>query len=199
MRNHVRTIVFVLLASLGLQDGEARVMKDFFIAMPDSLMPMLDANARKDLVDICMSGMSTALPNEWDGTSMMQKLTDTFLQLREDSEGLVTTRMALITHGRDTVICVVRTLCTPQPSSELQFFNSRWQEQSVEHFIKLPLLTEFTRDEEKLPEGILPVEFMQADLQTSERSSATLTFTTNTSSNVISFRWKGKKFLRVKE
>ncbi|MBP5629646.1 MAG: DUF3256 family protein [Bacteroidaceae bacterium] len=199
MRNYVRTIVFVLLASLGLQDGEARVMKDFFIAMPDSLMPMLDANARKDLVDICMSGMSTALPNEWDGTSMMQKLTDTFLQLREDSEGLVTTRMALITHGRDTVICVVRTLSTPQPTSELQFFNSQWQEQNVEHFIKLPSLTEFLRDEEKLPEGILPVEFMQADLQTNERGGATLTFSTNTSSNVISFRWKGKKFLRVKE
>ena len=196
MRKYVRTIVFVLLASLGLQDGEARVMKDFFIAMPDSLMPMLDANARKDLVDICLSGMSTALPNEWDGTSMLQKLTDNFLQLREDSEGLVTTRMALITHGKDTVICVVRTLCTPQPTSELQFFNSQWQEQDAEKFIKLPLLTEFIRNKEKIPEGILPVEFMQADLQTTERGDATLTFTTNTSTNAITFRWKGKKFVR---
>ena len=58
------------------------------------------------------------------------------------------------------------------------------------------MLTEFIRNKEKIPEGILPVEFMQADLQTTERGDATLTFTTNTSTNAITFRWKGKKFVR---
>ncbi|MBO4730235.1 MAG: DUF3256 family protein, partial [Bacteroidaceae bacterium] len=132
----MRTILFVLLAAIGLENGEARVMKDFFIAMPDSLMPMLDNNARKDMVDICMSGMNTALPNEWDCMSVLQKLTDNFLQLREDSEGIVTTRMALLTHGQDTVVCMVRTLRTQQPMSEVQFFNSHWQEVKADKYIK---------------------------------------------------------------
>ena len=198
MRKYVRTTLFVLLAAIGLENGEARVMKDFFIAMPDSLMPMLDNNARKDMVDICMSGMNTALPNEWDCMSVLQKLTDNFLQLREDSEGIVTTRMALLTHGKDTVVCMVRTLRTPQPMSEVQFFNSRWQEVKADKYIKMPLPTEFVRDNEKLSEGILPVEFTEADLQITERGDTTLTFTTNTSANAIRFRWNGKAFVRVK-
>lgn len=174
-------------------------MKDFFIAMPDSLMPMLDSNARKDLVDICLSGMNTALPNEWDGTSVLQRLTDNFLQLREDSEGIVITRMALLTHGKDTVICMVRTLRTPQPMSEVQFFDSRWREKKTGKHIRLPLPTEFVRDKDKLTEGVLPVEFMQADLQATEQGDVTLSFTTNTSANAITYRWKGKKFVRGKE
>ena len=198
MIKYVRTILFVLLTALGLQDAGARVIKDLFIAMPDSLMPMLDNNARKDLVDICLSGMTTALPNEWDGMSVVQKLTDNFLQLREDSEGIVTTRMALLTHGKDTVVCMVRTLRTPQPASEVQFFNSRWQELNADKLIQMPLPTEFVRDDEKLTEGVLPVELVEADLQMTERGDATLTFTTNTSANAIVFQWKGKKFVRVK-
>ncbi|MBP5360796.1 MAG: DUF3256 family protein [Bacteroidaceae bacterium] len=199
MIRYARTILFLLLAAIGLQSANARVMKDLFIAMPDSLMPMLDTNARKDLVDICLSGMSTALPNEWNGTCALQKLTDKFLQLREDSEGIVSTRMALLTHGKDTVVCMVRTLRTPQPMSEVQFFNTRWQEQKADKWIKLPQLTEFVRNEDNLSEGILPVEFMQADLQTAEKGDATLIFKTNISANTILFRWNGKKFVRVKE
>ena len=199
MRKYVRTILFVLLAAIGMENGEARVMKDFFIAMPDSLMPMLDNNARKDLVDICLSGMNTALPNEWDGTSVLQKLTDNFLQLREDSEGIVTTQMALLANGKDTVICMVRTLRTPQPASEVQFFNSHWQEVKADKHIAIPLYSEFVRDDSKLSEGALPVELMQANLQTTERGGATLTFTTNTSANAIIFQWKGKKFVRAKK
>ncbi|MBO4731104.1 MAG: DUF3256 family protein, partial [Bacteroidaceae bacterium] len=97
-----------------------------------------------------------------------------------------------------TVVCMVRTLRTPQPMSEVQFFNSRWQEVKADKYIKMPLPTEFVRDNEKLSEGILPVEFTEADLQITERGDTTLTFTTNTSANAIRFRWNGKAFVRVK-
>lgn len=188
---------YFLLALLPLtlaQVSIARVMKDLFIAMPVSLMPMLDENARKDLVDICLSGMTTSLPNEWGGTSALQKLTDNYLKLREDSEGTVVTDMALLPAGRDTVVCVVRTLRTPQPVSEVLFFNSRWQELKADKLLKLPDMEEFPRSNDLLTEGVLPVEFMEAALDVTEQGGIVLTFTTNTSKHRICFRWNGKKF-----
>ena len=190
---------YYLLAMLSLtlsQASIARVMKDLFIAMPVSLMPMLDENARKDLVDICLSGMTTSLPNEWGGTSALQKLTDNYLKLREDSEGTVVTDMALLPRGKDTVVCVVRTLRTPQPVSEVQFFNSRWQELKADKLLKLPDMEEFPRSSDLLTEGVLPVEFMEAALDVTEQGGIVLAFTTNTSKHRICFRWNGKKFLK---
>ena len=49
----MRKYIFIIMAAAALwsalpQSSEAREIKDFFISMPDSLMPMLDENARKD-------------------------------------------------------------------------------------------------------------------------------------------------------
>ena len=196
MRKYMRYYLLAMLSLTLSQASIARVMKDLFIAMPVSLMPMLDENARKDLVDICLSGMTTSLPNEWGGTSALQKLTDNYLKLREDSEGTVVTDMALLPRGKDTVVCVVRTLRTPQPVSEVQFFNSRWQELKADKLLKLPDMEEFPRSSDLLTEGVLPVEFMEATLDATEQGGIVLAFTTNTSKHRICFRWNGKKFLK---
>lgn len=200
----MRKYIFIIMAAAALwsalpQSSEAREIKDFFISMPDSLMPMLDENARKDLVDICLSGMKTVLPNEWNGTSALLKLTANHLQLREDSEGIVITDMAMLTKGKDTLICLVRTLRTPQPTSEVLFYGSDWHEQNTTKRISLPDLSEFPRNESKLTEGIMPVELMQTDLDITEQGAASLTFSTNLSDHTIIFRWNGKKFVRNKE
>ena len=186
------------------QQGSARVMKDFFISMPDSLMPMLDENARKDLAEICLSGMTTALPNEWGGTSVLQKLTDTYLLLREDSDGAVTTEMVLLPAGKDTIVCMVRTLHLPQPASEVLFFSPQWKQLNTARIIKLPTISEFASDDdtnlkEINPDRIVPVEFVQITLQEAqdETHPAKLVFSTNNSSTKISFSWSGKKFRRI--
>ena len=186
------------------QQGSARVIKDMFISMPDSLMPMLDENARKDLADICLSGMTTALPNEWGGTSMLQKLTDSYLLLREDSDGAVTTEMVLLPAGKDTIVCMVRTLHLPQPASEVLFFSSQWKQLNTARIIKLPTISEFAPNtdanlKEINPDRIVPVEFVQIALQEAqdETHPAKLIFSTNTSPATISYSWNGKKFRRI--
>lgn len=181
------------------QRVEAREIKDLFIAMPDSLMPMLDDNARKDLVDICLSKMKTSLPNEWNGTSSILHLTANSLQLREDSEGVITTDMAMLVKGKDTLICLVRTLHTPLPISEVQFYSADWHEQNAAKRIKTPAFSEFPHNKTNLTEGILPVEMMQAKLNITEQGAAKMTFSSNLSDHIITFLWNGKKFVREKE
>lgn len=120
--------LLMMAGSQGVLAQNKPTMKDYFIAMPDSLMPMLDPNARKDLVDIAESGMTSALDNDWGGRSRIKTLTHNYLMLIEDIADSVTVEMALLPRGKDTLICVVRTIPLPQKDSELTFFNSHWQE-----------------------------------------------------------------------
>lgn len=204
MRKYALLTIFsaALLGIVPLKGG-ARLIKDFFITMPDSLMPMLDENARKDLVDIFQSGMKTALPNDWRGASTLLSLTDNYLQLREDSEGAVITDIVLLPTGKDTIVCVARTLRVPQPASEILFFNSQWQELKTEKFIKAPALSEFAHSAaqgsaQEIPGPVIPVEFIQVSMAAAEQDSngITLEFSTNTSPTKIRYRWSGKKFIR---
>lgn len=111
------------------KQGEPRRMRDFFVLMPDSLMPMLEQSARKDLVDIAESKMTTALDNEWGGRSRLQTITGDYLMLIEDIADSITVEMALLPRSKDTLICLIRTIPLPQKDSELFLFNTRWQQQ----------------------------------------------------------------------
>lgn len=113
---------------LGKVQNSARTIKDFFVAMPDSLMPMLEQSARKDLVDIAESGMTSALDNEWGGKSRLQTLTSNYLMLVEDVADSITVEMTLLPRAKDTLLCLIRTIPLPQKDSELMLFNSHWQQ-----------------------------------------------------------------------
>lgn len=189
----------VALLSAIPQRSEARTMKDFFISMPDELMPMLDEGTRKDLVDICLSGMRTALPNNWRGTSSLSLLNDYFLVLCEDSECHVQTVMTLLHSKTDTIVCVVRTLATPEPASEIRFYSTKWRELKTEKLVKLPDVAEFERDEQKVALSPMRVELLRIGIQAGDDHSAQLNITTNTSANDIRYDWNGKRFVRRKQ
>lgn len=136
----MKNFVFLLLCFWGgLLTVNARTMTDFFIDMPDSLMPMLSQNARKDLIDFYRSGMKPILPNEWSANSQLTKVEKSLIELCEDSRGVVTTTFAMLNlKSRDTVICMVRTIKCPQPDSEIFFFSANWEPLKTRHYITLP-------------------------------------------------------------
>lgn len=103
-------------------------MKALFVSMPDSLIPMLIQNARKDLVDIAESGMTSALDNEWGGRSRILELEDDYLMLLEDIADSITVEMALLPGGKDTLLALIRTIPLPQKDSEIFFYTTGWKQ-----------------------------------------------------------------------
>ena len=121
-----------------------RAMKDVFINMPDSLMPMIGENARKDLVDFVEYKMKAVVDNEWGGHTTLSSLSASCLTLQEDAQGSVTTQMGLLVKGADTLICMVRTLNVPQPDSEILFYTMDWKPLNADKFFSFPRLKDFT-------------------------------------------------------
>ncbi len=180
----------------------ARTMTDFFVDMPDSLMPMLSQNARKDLIDFYRSGMKPILPNEWSANSQLTKVDDALLELSEDSHGDVSTTMTLLSlKGRDTVICMVRTIKCPQPDSEIFFYSTSWKQLATQQYITLP--TE--KETQPAAENSL-VDYTHMSLA---RSGATISLdvTVDAGDGIVDasadkkkafrYEWNGSKFIRT--
>jgi hypothetical protein len=183
----------------GAMAAGARTMTDFFVDMPDSLMPMLSQNARKDLIDFYRSGMKPLLPNEWSANSQLTKVSDDLVELSEDSHAAVSTTMTLLSlKGRDTLICMVRTISCPQPDSEIFFYTTSWKPLARQQYIALPA-AKATR---QVTEGSL-VDYVSMSLsRTSARIALDVTIdaadgvvdASADKKQVFRYEWNGSKF-----
>jgi len=134
------------LSAQNTPNQKAREMgsiKSAFINMPDSLMPMIGQNARKDLIDFIDYGMKAVVENEWGGRTTLTKLEPGLLSLQEDSRGSVVTQIGLFPTSADTIICIIRTLSVPQLDSEIQFYDSSWQPLRAEKIFSMPKAKDF--------------------------------------------------------
>ena len=181
----MRKIALILMLALALpQNGIARNIRDLFTAMPESLMPILSENARKDLMDIYESGMRASLQNEWNGRTTLLKMSDNHIQLQEDSEGVVKTDLLMLTGKKDTIVCMVRTLCIPEQDSELLFYNTNWQQLNTKQYLS------------DLPQGFTDDDMTLISVETTIGASLTIT---RNGKDKTSYTWNGKKFVKDKE
>ena len=84
-------------------------MKSLFIALPDSLSPLLTEVNRADFGDFLASNMKAQVKNRFGNTSEMLKLTDDYLLLKVSAVSTAEMRL-LPLNDSVKVICVVQTL-----------------------------------------------------------------------------------------
>ena len=147
-------------------------IKSVFIDMPEDMMPMIGENARKDLVDFIEYGMKATVENEWGGRTTLTKLTPNYLELQEDSRGCVVTQMMMLPMGRDTIVCMVRTLNTPVPDSEILFYNRQCEPMPAGKFFSAPKAKDFNTSS-KTYTAIGSVEYMRLSLSPATSSDGT--------------------------
>ena len=187
---------------------QGRDITDVFVDMPDSLMPMLSQNARKDLIDFYKSGMKPLLPNEMSANSQLTKIDDNLLVLDEDSHGLVTTTMALLNlKERDSIVCMIRTIKCPQPDSEIFFFTTSWQQLKTQKFLVLP-----TPQETRTATRGSVVDYTCITLETPKGQNPLLSVAIDASDGIVKddadfgsntdkkptfhYEWNGTKFIK---
>lgn len=198
----MKTFAIILAFLMGIvastETANARTMKDFFISMSEAVMPMLSQNARKDMVDFYESKMKASLPNEWGGSSHLVKLEKDYLVLNENKDGSVVSTMAMMQKGRDTLICVVRTIMMPEPDSEVLFYSTEWNERTD---ISLPKVF----SEEDLGEVVF--DHTNITLEQQAGGKLILTYTLDSSDGeskkdndapkAMRYQWNGSKFIKI--
>ena len=175
----MRIVLWMVVSVLWGMSASAQDMKSVFIAMPDSITPLLTKVNKEDCVDFLDSQMKAAVKNRFDGTAEMKVLTEDYTLVQTSEIG--TLEMKLLPVNDSTkVVCMVKTVCASACDSDVRFYASDWsKELDAASFLQRPSADVFFLPNDTLSEeGILirkkaDMHLMKASLSKDE---PTLTF-----------------------
>ena len=138
----LRRLFFLSAVATALMSQAVEPAAQLFAAMPDSLIPSLEVNRRKDLIDLFHAGQSAQVTTKLGGQAQMTQLQEQSLVIDLSEQS----RMALYlytTTGNDSVVALVNTVYAPAGDSRIRFFNSAWRELPASKYIEQPTRDDF--------------------------------------------------------
>ena len=137
-----KSILFALLLLVATTAYGRRTIDTYFISAPTQLLPQLDANNRKDLIDLFHAGQKAQVTTRLGGTAQMTELQENHLvlSLSEQSQMLL---QSYTTGSGDTLVALVNTVYAPAGDSRIRFFDSAWRELPASKYIEQPTRDDF--------------------------------------------------------
>lgn len=171
----MKKISFIIcMMLLGTFSLHAQDMKELFIAMPDSVAPLLTKVNREDCVDFLASNMKAEVKNRFGKVSELKRLTEDYLLLQTTGSSSMEMKL-LPLNDSVKVICMVNTVCAPACDSEMRFYDMQWQQLSREDFVQFPAAEAFylqadtlACDEYAAIRGLADMELVKAVLSEKE-------------------------------
>ena len=142
----MRRFFAVFIFSLCLSVTYAADVRDMFISMPDSVLPLLSSVNRLDMLDFYDSGMKAAVRNRLDGESELTYISPKSIKIRYTGSSEVVIRLF---YYKDSVpvICLARTYeSNGLYDSRIGFYDSKWQELDASRILQIPEFDAFVRD-----------------------------------------------------
>lgn len=157
----------------------AQDMKSVFIAMPDSIAPMLSQVNKEDCIDFLDSNMKAEVTNRFGNSVEMKALTDDYVQMQTSSVGTMEMKL-LPVNDSIKVICMVKTVCASACDSEVHFYASDWSKKlDAKDFLQFPAADAFYLPSDTLTEETILVK-KKADMHPMKallsKEDASLTF-----------------------
>ena len=123
----LRNLLFCLCSIVTLTSSAIEPVAQLFIAMPDSLVPSIEINRRKDLIDLMHAGQKAEIVTKLGGKAEMTLLQDSLLSIDLSKRSKMEIRW-YDTTGNDTIIALVNTVYAPAGDSRIRFFDTAWKE-----------------------------------------------------------------------
>lgn len=115
--------MMALTAFLLTFTAQGQTMRSLWIAMPDSLFPYLDRNAKTIMADGVGEGIATG--NRLSGQSRIDTLTADYLKATLSEASYIEMKRIANPQG-DSILAVVTTFCGPEQESKLDFYDLSW-------------------------------------------------------------------------
>lgn len=212
MKRFLIPIIALMLTIAGTEPAVARLTAaGAFADAPTAMFPLLDRNARLDMIDYFKSGSATSTTNALQGKSRITAMTPDNLEVAMTDAS--TYQLSVIPYESDSIIAVIQTVATPAHDSHLTFYNRNWEKISAPLF-EAPDLTGWLTPSGKKDSGnvaaLIPFMLARYDYDT---ATSVLTLTNNLeeflSPDVYSmvsasllpvkkYRWTGKRMEPLK-
>lgn len=179
----MRRRLLIFISIFCVASAFAQDMKSVFVAMPDSITPLLTKVNREDFIDFLDSSMKAEVKNRFGNVAEMKVLTDDYTLVQTSEVGTLELKL-LPVNDSTKVVCMVRTVCASACDSDVRFYSSDWKEElEADIFLKKPSVNAFFLPNDTISEeGILicqkaDMHLMKASLSKDD-TSLTFIYTT---------------------
>jgi hypothetical protein len=144
MKQTIRyNIVMWAMLMLWLLPADAQQAKQYFVSMPDTILPLLTEINRADCIDFLESNMRAIVTNRLDGKSEMTTLTDNYIEIKLSEQSSWQMKV-LALNDSTQVLCTVFTACAPACDSHIKFYTTQWESLSLADYIQtMPTLSDY--------------------------------------------------------
>lgn len=158
----LRSLLLLLFFTVSIASQAIEPVAQLFVSMPDSLLPSIEVNRRKDMIDLKHAGQKAQTATKLGGNAEMTLLQDSILSIDLSSQSKMAMRLYQ-THRNDTLIALINTVYAPAGDSRVRVFNSAWDELPASKYIRSIAKEEFfifpdSLSKEKRKELIRPID-----------------------------------------
>ncbi len=111
---------------------QAQSMHALWVMMPDSILPYLSKDQRKEMIERADQGSRPFVNNLFKVNSVIDSVTNRYLSATISESLRIQLRLLPSTQG-DSLLCMVRTFLAPEAESELHFYTRQWTEVLIKH------------------------------------------------------------------
>jgi len=206
----ILTAAIVALAAVTASSAEITSTQAFSTA-PRKVMPLLDENARLDMIDYYNSNMSNSTENSYGGQSRILSLSAESLtaQLTDATR----CQIAVLPDGKEGLIAIITTVATPAPDSNISIYTPDWMRNVTSSIFAKPVFADWLTTEGKKHsrEVETTVPFLLVNYSY-DPATLTLTLTNNAEEflgketyapisgyikDKLSYKFNGKKFVKI--
>ena len=158
----MRIFLFLFLSFWAVVSAEAQQVASYFVSMPAALLPQIDTNRRKDMLDYYRESQQSVVSNLFGGESSLLSLSDDYLAVSLSSKSTMQIKLLPLRGGETQLIAVVNTVCAPACDSRIDFYDTDWQPLKRETYFPVPddadFLSEYFKNEEPVLEAVRKID-----------------------------------------
>ena len=102
----MRTIIYLFFSLFIAVSVEAQRVSSFFIIMPDELLPQIETNRRKDMIDLFQHSQKGGITNSLGGRSDVTALSDNYISVGLSSSSTMQIKLLPLKGKEETVPAV---------------------------------------------------------------------------------------------
>lgn len=208
MKLSVKAALAAVCVAAAAGNALARTAADFFTEAPGSVLPLLDRNARLDMIDYFRHGLPTTTTNLFNGASKVLSESENCIDVQISRDASL--QIALLPLKNDTIIAVIETVLTPVADSGITFYRSDWSPVPVQP--AMPAAADFIpkdRRKELKDAEMPPAAYIRASFNSNDGSfdfiNTTPAYYTADGApegmaamrHSIAMRFDGKRFIKI--
>lgn len=137
-------LIFIVLYVMivGCHSLHAQNIKEYYMHMPDTILPYLTNVNKADMPDFINSKMAAKVKNRFQEITEMTQLTDDFLEIKTSPSSSF--QLKLLPKADSTyIIGLITSVKAPISDSQISFYTTEWKNLSMSSFLSLPDVEDF--------------------------------------------------------